>query len=357
MPEPISLDPKNPNASTDALIAQYRSMMNNTGADPTAAAQVVKDVAPLLRSETNVKVSANGAAGTIGQVNQSGATPTGVPVLDDPDNELAKEANLEKLLAYLQLATDEQQSTLAQERIGDVKDQLKKRQKARMEKLRQSIEKAKDNENASVWTKVLKWVTAIFLTAAAAASWILPGPGSIALTVAAGIALASAIMDETGATDAICKAIGDKLHDTFGCSKATGRMIAQIAIAVIEIGAALACGGSGMAGVIGKIGDALKTGTKVAQIAVGVTFGALSLGSTAAGGVATYTGYQAGKAQADVTEAKEYIQFVKKQLDEEQELAQQLVEIIQGLTEQTMDILSSSTDAQGQIAQQIGAMA
>jgi len=361
MPDAISLDTHSTDPTANPAVKQYLATLAKSGGDAAAtsqaATQAAKEILPLLNAAANVKVSASGAAGTIGQANASGATPTGVPVLDEPDNKQAMEENLEKLLAYLQLATDEQQSTLAQERIGDVKDQLKKRQKDRLNKLKESIEKAKDQENASWWTKALKWITAIFVTAAAAASWILPGPGSVALTVAAGIALASAIMDETGATDAICKALGKALQDKFGCSKATGQMIAQIGIAVLEIGAALACGGAGMASVVGKIGKALQTGAKVAQIAVGVTFGALALGSTAASGVATYTGYKAGQAQADVTEAKEYIQVVKKLLDEEQELADQLVELIQGLTDQTMDILSSSTDAQGQIAQQIGAMA
>ena len=49
---------------------------------------------------------------------------TGAPVLDNPDDQAAVEANLERLIAFLQLDTDERQAELAKGRIETLKATL-----------------------------------------------------------------------------------------------------------------------------------------------------------------------------------------------------------------------------------------
>ena len=97
----------------------------------------IRDVVALLATERNVRITntpANARTET-GTVNG----PTGTPAIDDPDSQQSQEADLEKLLLYLQLDNLEQQAAEAKKRIEAQKDTLQTQHNDRLEKLKESL--------------------------------------------------------------------------------------------------------------------------------------------------------------------------------------------------------------------------
>ena len=118
------------------------------------ATQAVKEVAALLGNR-NVNVAAaaapKGEAGT-----PVGAT--GVPVLDNPDDEKAKEADLEKLIAYLQLENSKEQSEAAKARIESLKGQLEVEHKDRKAKMDKSLKEMDEAAASRLRNKIFGWL-------------------------------------------------------------------------------------------------------------------------------------------------------------------------------------------------------
>lgn len=344
------------NANVASVIAQYQAMLDQAaaGADPTKAATVVKEAAAILKSES-VKVVAGGTP--IAKESASGATPTGAPALDFPDDEIAKEANLEKLIAFLQMENDEKQSKLAQERIDNCKGQIDTRHANRMEKIKESIQKAKEAENANFFQKLIKWIGVALLGIAAVGVSILTGGAAVGLLVAFGLALATAIMDETGATEAIVKKLAEKIREGSDLSKAEAQAIAQAIVVGVMLIAQIAAGFAGGAGAIGGVAKALEISEKTVKTATMIAMSAMSTVQLTSSGYSTYTGYDAQEAGADTKETEKYLQAIQHVLDEEEELLQQLLDKLQNSVSTTMEIINSATDAEAAIAQQIGQMA
>lgn len=355
MADDLSLN-TNTTQNAAALLAQYQAMMEQSaGADSTKSAAIVKDVAAILKTEANVKVTTGGA--TLAKQSTTAAAPTGVPVLDDPDNEAAKEANLEKLIAFLQMENDEKQSQLAQERINSCKGQIDTRHAARMEKINESIEKAKEAENANFFQKLIKWIGVALLGIAAIGVSIITGGAAVGLIIAAGLALATAIMDETGATEAIVKKLAETIREHSDMSKAEAQALAQGIVVGVMLVAQLAAGFAGGAGAVSGIAKALDISEKAIRTGMMIGMSVLGTAQLGASGNATYRSYDAQETSADTKETEKYLQQIQRVLEEEEELLQQLIEKLQNSVSSTLEIINSATDAEAAIAQQIGQMA
>ena len=125
---PIELNTKTPNTQTTGTMFNKSTEVAN---DNTKAKEIQSKALEVLAG-LNVKVtrSDDTSAGGIGEKKTFGAT--NIPVLDNPDDVKAKEADLAKLIAYLQLDNQDRQTEMAKDRIDMQKAGLDTEQKDRM---------------------------------------------------------------------------------------------------------------------------------------------------------------------------------------------------------------------------------
>ena len=108
--------------------------------DSTKAKEIVSKALEILAG-ANVRVtrSDDTSASGVGERKTTGAT--NVPSLDNPGDAKQMQANLEKLVAYLQLDNEERQTQMAKDRIEIQKDNLETEHKDRMKELEASFKK------------------------------------------------------------------------------------------------------------------------------------------------------------------------------------------------------------------------
>lgn len=322
--------------------------------------QLVKEVVGLLGSDPAVRVS-NKAAGI--QNAQVGVPngPTGVPTLDNPDDVKAKEVDLEKLFAYLQLETDKHQAELAKDRIELQKDEMEARHKDQKEKLQTSLEEMSKASTAGTVAKIFGWLMAAAAVALAVVACVATGGAAIGPLIAAGVAVTMAVLNETGVMGKLNEAFASALEEA-GLSKTAAQIVAAATIAAATIVLTI---GVGSVGSIGQAGNAAAEVARTAAqmtaqtVYTGLDIGVKAVGLTAVGvgGYSAYRGFESGHAQADVTEADHFLAMMRQKMDESQEELQQIMDQIQNLYSQIVAILDSETDTQNEIAQKIGAMA
>lgn len=338
----------------------------------TEKAQVViKEVAGLLGSERSVRVSNAPAMQTAEVGTPTGAT--GVPTLDNPDDAKAKEVDLEKLIAYLQLENDEQQAEMARDRIEVQKNNLETQHKDQMEKLQKSLDEMDKAAKANKVSRIFGWLMTALAVIAAVVTCVATAGAAVAVAAPImGLAIAGAalsvtnqVLNETGATEKIAEGIGKLLQGVarlFGAemSDETAKAAGSIIFSVAMTAATLACtlGSAGMlnaAAAAGKV--ALTLTVSNVQTFAQLLSTAGGLGSIAAGSAATALNYKSGMASADLSETEKFLAQMRRQLEESQEELQAILEQIQAGFQQVVAILSSETDTQKAIAQQLGAMA
>ena len=93
------------------------------------------------------------------------------------------------------------------------------------------------------------------------------------------------------------------------------------------------------------------------RAAVALTMTIVGIGSGVASGVGAYDAFKAGMSQADVSETEKYITALKQRLDECEEELNQILQMLQQAISQVAEMLSSATDTQTAIANNMGAMA
>ena len=215
--------------------------------------------------------------------------------------------------------------------------------------------------------------------------------------IGAAIAIGCQVLNETGVMDKIVEKLAKGL-ESLGLSKQASQILAQVLITVAimaaSLGAGLAGGGASAVSSVAKgIADTAK-GLKVTvetmekiRAAVALTMTIVGIGSGVASGVGAYDAFKAGMSQADVSETEKYITALKQRLDEcEEELNQilqmlqqaisqvyitalkqrldeceeelnQILQMLQQAISQVAEMLSSATDTQTAIANNMGAMA
>ena len=352
MPDPIT-NHAVPNTASNVDLAA--SLAKGLGLSEKATEQI-KEVASLLGSRS-VNVSAPvGDKGEVGRT--EGAN--GVPALDNPDDEVAKEADLEKLIAYLQLENEKEQAEQAKNRIETMKAELEVEHADRKEKIQKSLDDMDEAAKASRRNKIFGWLMTGLAILGAVVACVASGGLAVGAVIGAGIALTAQILNETGVMDKIVGGISEGLQK-LGMSKMAADIVAQIAITLVIIAASLGAGAAG--GVVGgaqltsTIGKALQAGAQLIRPALTIGTGLVGVGSTVSGGVGAYQGYKAGMSQAELTETEKYLAIIQQRMDEAEEELEAILEQIQSLVGQIAQLLSSQTDTTNEIAAQLGQMA
>ena len=267
MSNEISAVPK----TIPSAINETANLMKGMGLSEKAT-QAVKDVAAIFSSRSvNVSNAASGASGTQDVGRASGATS--IPALDNPADIKQMEAALEKLIAYLQLDNEERQAEMAKERIEVQKDTLSAEHKERKEKIDDSLKKMDEAAKSRLISRIFGWIGAIVAVAAAVAATVITGGAAAGFAIAgAVIAVSALVMSETGATDALTKALAETLESA-GMSKKNAQLFAALAINIAIMALSLSCsiGGmvSGLAQISKAAADTFSTVAKVVQSACG----------------------------------------------------------------------------------------
>ena len=357
-----------------------------TGGDAQKTKEIISEVANILSGD-NVRVSRGATTGVDGNKDTSrtsGATST--PSLDNPDDSTAKEANLEKLISYLQLDNEERQTEMAKDRIQLQQNSLDAEHDERMEQIDESIKKMKESETASTWSRVFGWLGAIVSVIAAVALTVVTGGAAAGFAIAgAALAVTSLVLNETGAMDTITKSLAESLQSSFGMSKSKAQLAASLIInvGIIALSAGCSIGGmvagmSSAASAAAKVGEtaakavdvaskAAKESTNIFGIStqtakliqniistVGIGTAAASL---AASGAGTYYSKRSDDAKAETTELEKFIAQLQQRLSESEEELQTLLQLVQAGLSDIAQMIGSATDTSSEIAHNMGQMA
>ena len=327
------------------------------------ATQAVKDVAAILSSRSVNVTASTGRTDGVGTADGA----TGTPALDSPADPKQVEANLEKLLAYLQLDNEERQAEMAKERIETQKDSMATEHKNRREKIEESLKKMDEAAKSRLANRILGWLGAIVAVAAAVAATVFAVLSGGAGAVAAGFAIAGAVvavtslvLNETGAMDKITESLANALEKS-GMSKQAAQIAAALIINLSIMAISLGCSVGGMVAGIAQstkaLVDTVATVAKTVQTITAIAGTAVGAGGLAAGAASTALGYKAEMSKADLSELEKIMAELQRRLEESEEELTAILEAIQNGLGQIAAILASATDTQTEIASQIGQMA
>jgi len=232
--------------------------------------------------------------------------PPSTPDLSKPDDV----GNLTQLLLQVRMKLNEVQVKLNKEGIKANSLAQKALNDKRLKAILDAIKQMEKSKKAGLFGQIFGWVSAAALTIAGAALMLAGGAGAPIL--AAGlIGLTMMTLQQTGAMDKITSELAKgmtKLFEDFGMSKDTakqaGQIAAQVAIAVVVIGATaavtLGTGGGGAAAELSQL-------QKLANLASLAARGIGGLATVGSGAASIATGvyqFQATNFRADATEDK-----------------------------------------------------
>ena len=332
--------------------------------DSTKAKEIVSKALEILAG-ANVKVTRSDDTSASGAGERKTTGATNVPSLDNPGDAKQLQANLEKLVAYLQLDNEERQTQMAKDRIEIQKDNLETEHKDRMKELEASFKKMDDAEKARMASRVFDWLGAIMAVVAAVVVTVVTGGMAAGFAIAgAALAVTALVMNETGAMESLTNKLSEHLQEKYGMSKSQAQLAASliinVSIMVAQLGCAIGSAASAAASAAKAAADAATTvsttATKI-QTAVTIANTAVSAGGLASGGVNSFFTYRSDDAKADVMELQKFITMLQQRLDESEEELQLIVEQIQGAIGKIADLISSATDQSAEIANNIGQMA
>lgn len=329
---------------------------------------LTKEIAGLLASQPNVRVMNAPSLTAPGEVGSSKG-PTGAPALDSPDDAMAKEVDLEKLISYLQLETDKHQAELAKERISLQKDTMDKRHLEQMEKIDESLEQMDKASKSNLAMKIFGWIMAAVAVAVAIAACVATGGVAVGAVVGAAVAIGMCVANETGLMNSLTEKIAEGL-ESLGMSKDAAKIVAAVATAVIMIAASVAGGaiGSAVAGFVSSCTSAATTVTnttvtasmmsaKAWQSGLQIANAALGIGATATSAVAGGMNYKSSMLQAETTEMQKFLAVMQQQIGESQEELERILSQIQSTYSDISAIINSSIDTEKEIASNMGQMA
>ena len=320
------------------------------------ATQAVKEVAAILGNRS-VNVTAPAASR-----NETGtvAGPSGVPVLDNPDDEKAKEADLEKLIAYLQLENSKEQAEAAKSRIDSIKGELELEHKDRKAKMDKSLKDMEEAAAARKRNSFFGWLMTGLAILGAVIACVATGGVAVGAVIGAGIALTAQVLNETGVMEKIVGGLSDALQ-SLGMSKMAADIVAQVAVTLLVMAASLGAGFAGGAAsatqLTSEIGKALQAGAQLIKPALSLATGIIGVGATISGGVGAYQSFKSGMSDAELKETEKYLAIIQQKMAEAEEELQKILLMIQDLVGQIAQLLSSQTDTTAEIAMQMGQMA
>ena len=333
-------------------INQAAEMAKGQGVSPKTHS-LVMEVASLLATDRAVRITNSpvirSEAGTI-------TGSTGIQAIDNPDDAIAKEVDLEKLLMYLQLENTEEQELLAQDRIESQKDSLATTHKERLDKIKETMEKMDKAAATALFGKIFGWLMAAVAVVVAVAACVATGGIAVGPCIGALLAVGGMVLAETGAMDKIVEALAKGLEE-LGMDKQTAQIVAQVAIAIAIMAATLAAGGIGGTIAIGNASTAAVQLAQNIQKVADIGMKLIAIGSVLTNVANGVNNYEVGQAQADLTETTKILEILRKQLEESEEELQKLLEMIQGIFSDIVSILNSETETQSTIANQMSQMA
>ena len=324
MPDPV-INPAAPRTTPNVDLAA--SLSKGLGLSEKAT-QAVKEVAAILGNRS-VNVTAPAASR-----NETGtvAGPSGVPVLDNPDDEKAKEADLEKLIAYLQLENSKEQAEAAKARIDSIKGELEVEHKDRKAKMDKSLKDMEEAAAARKRNSFFGWLMTGLAILGAIVACVATGGVAVGAVIGAGIALTAQILNETGVMEKIVGGLSDALQ-SLGMSKMAADIVAQVAITAVIIAASVGAGAAGAAGKVTELtsalGKILQSAAQAVAPALQISTGIIGLGSTISGGVGAYQSFKAGMSQADVTETEKFLAVIQQKMEEAEEELEKILQMIQ----------------------------
>jgi len=353
--------------------AMYESLSKTGGGDSAELKEIVGKAMEILAG-ANLNVTKADTAGAGGTAEKKTMGSTNVPALDNPGDSKQVAANLEKLVSYLELDNEDRQTEMAKERLELQKDTLDSEHGNRMKDINKSLEKMRDAEAASKWSRAFSWIGAIVAIAAAVALTICTGGVGVAAAFAiagAVLSVTSLTLNETGAMDKITGALSESLQNNQGMSKKdadlAASLICNLSIAVLSLGcgiasmvasaASIASTATEVASAAEKAAAISEATAKTIQTVMTVTNTGVGAASLLTGGVNTYFQKRADDSKADTTEMEKFIQELQNRLEQTEEELQALLEQIQSGIGTIAQMISSSTDTSDEIANKLGAMA
>lgn len=337
-------------APVESYIDKAGEMAKGAGLSAKAT-DVVKSIAGILAGAGVTVTNKTEGTGETGK--PSGAT--GLPALDNPDSVKNKQELLEKLVAYLQLDNEKRQTEMAKERIESQKANLDTEHKTRADKIDETLKKMDDAEKARKASRVLSWLGAIFAVIAAVVVTIVTGGAAAGFAIAgAAFAVASLVASETGLTDKLIESIAKSMEED-GMSKNDAKLKAALIVnlSIMAIGLALSGGALG----VSSVASAAEGTAKLIQTIVTVANTVTGVAGLVAGGVNTGLSYKAQESQADVTELEKFLTMLQQRLEESEEELNAILQQLQNGIASLADLLSSVTDTETEIANNIGQMA
>ncbi len=329
--------------------------------ESTMAKDVIGKAMEVLAG-ANVKVTRSDATGADGVAEKKTTGATSTPALDNPADVKQVEANLEKLVMYLQLDNDKRQAEMAKSRIDMQKATLEKEHKGRMKEINKSLNEMAKAQRASLASRIFGWLGAIVAAVAAVVTTFVTGGMAGAFAIAGAVmAITNLALNESGAMKKITNKMAESMEKTFNLTPTQARRAAELTLGitmlVVQIGfavGALISASSQAAGVAAKAASVIG---KTVQNYVGWGAMGIGVGAIAAGGVNTIMNYNSQRQQANVTELEKFLQLIQQCLDESQEELQQILQQIQSGTGKVAEIITSATDTSAEISRKIGAMA
>ena len=335
------------------------------GANAEKTKEVVSKAMEVLAG-FNVRVKTIDPSGADGVTEKKTTGATSTPALDNPGDMKAIEANLEKLIAYLQLDNEERQAEMAKDRIEMNKASYDQEHKNRTEKINKSIKDMDEAEKSRKASKIFGWLMAALAVIVAVVACVATGGLAVGPVVGALVAVGLQIANEVGAMEKLNKALADLLVDKFGMSKEAAQIVAAIAITVAII--AVSAGSGWAAGKVAvstglqatlsnTVSASVEAAAEVASKVASIVAKVVQVGSVTAGTVAAYKGYEAGMSSADVKETEKFLAALQQRLEESQDELEAILQLIQNNISQVAELLDSATDTNNEIARNMGAMA
>lgn len=293
-----------------------------------------------------------------------------VPELEEPITDPLKEEDLEKLIALLQMSTDEKQLEQAKKRIEANKEKLKATYEKQMKNIQESIDAAKKAEKAGIFGRIFSWIGAAIAVAAAVAACIVTGGIAVGAVIGAVVAVGSLVLNETGAMDKIVKGMAESIMKTFGCDKNSANIASQVIIMAIMLALSASSIVASFSGVVISVGStaanaaakAAEIAAKAAEIAskvqnaIGIISLVLTAGNLGVQIAQTVTGYQASMSAVSSKEIEKLIAMIQQRMEEDEEELKAIMEALQNCVSGILSILESEMKAQNQIAENMGNM-
>ena len=327
----------------------------------TKAKELAKDVAKVLAG-ASINVTAP-TTGTNQATEKKTTGSTSTPALDNPGDVKQIEANLEKLLAYLQLDNEERQAEMAKDRIEINKDSFKTEHDNRSKKIQKTLDDMDKAEKSRKASRIFGWLMAALAVVVAVIACVATGGLAVGAVVGALVAIGMQVMNETGVMDKLTQGIAELLEKT-GMSKQAAQILAALIITAAVIAVSAGAGAGALATKIGLaaklstgVSEAVKAGAELAKAVVSIASRVVQAGSIIVGGTAAALSFNAGMSQAETTETEKFLAALRQRMEESEEELEQLLQAIQNSISNTAELLASATDTSAEIARNIGQMA